>query len=58
MQESEYEHLIRKGFRIVRWNQRRNTIEVFGSRRHWAWMSDYSDSRWSEIVSNEKTLVV
>lgn len=53
-----YERLIAKGFRVIRWNQHKNTIEIMGRRGYWAWMADYSESRWSEIVSNEKTLVV
>jgi len=57
MQKTEYENLINRGFRIIRWNQRKSTIEI-RTNRGWSWMDSYSESRWSEIVSNEKTLVV
>lgn len=56
MQKAEYERLINSGWRIVRWNQRKQTIEIRNN-RGWSWMADYSESRWSEVIGNEKTLV-
>lgn len=57
MQKSEYENLINRGFRIIRWNQRKGTIEILSKQGSWGWMAQYSESRWSEITGNEKTLV-
>ena len=57
LDRADYERLINRGFRIVRWNQRKNTIEITNKKGTWSWMADYSEGRWSEIVSNEKTLV-
>ena len=55
MENSEYERLINRGFRIYK--QEKGKIFIKVKKGGWAVVCDYSDHRWEEIKNNPKTIV-